>query len=227
MNEIKHKIKAIIFDMDGTIIKTEHIWENVTINTLKHCGVKELTQDQKNLIKTLSGIGLEKSTQFLKEKFNLTQSLKEIYDKKISLAEEYFENRIEFIEGFVDFHNKLKQNSIPTSIATNADPASLKKISKILSLENFFGHNMYCVADVNFVPKPDPALFLYSAAKLGAKPEDCVVFEDSIFGFNAAKAAGMKCIGIKNDLNQQYLDKVNDAIENYHQAEEILKKISK
>jgi len=227
MNNIKHKVKAIIFDMDGTIIKTEHIWENVTLDTLKHCGVKELTQEQQNFIKTFSGIGLEKSSTLLKEKFNLSHSIKEIRDKKTSLAEEYLGNQIEFIEGFVEFHNKLKLNKIPTSIATNADPASLKKISKILSLDNFFGQNMYCVADVNFIPKPDPALFLYSAGKLGADPKDCVVFEDSIFGFNAAKAAGMKCIGIKNDLNQKYLDKVNDAIENYHQAEEILKKISK
>jgi len=86
---------------------------------------------------------------------------------------------------------------------------------------------MYCVADVNFVPKPDPAIFLHSASQLGVKPEDCVVFEDSIFGFNAAKAAGMKCIGIKNELNLKHLDKVNDAIENYYQAEDALKKIFK
>lgn len=227
MNEIKHKIKAIIFDMDGTIIKTEQIWENVTINTLKFCGIKELTLDQKNFIKTLSGVGLSNSTRLLKEQFDLTHSLQEIHDKKIELAEECFEKQIEFVEGFVEFHNKLKQNMIPTSIATNADPSSLKKISQILSLDNFFGQNMYCVADVNNIPKPDPALFLHSASKLGAKPEDCVVFEDSIVGFNAANAAGMKCIGIKNDINQQYLDRVNDLIENYNQAEESLKKISK
>ena len=227
MNEIKKTVKAIIFDMDGTIVKTEHIWEKVTLDTLAYCGVKELTPDQQALIKSMSGIGLNHSSLLLKKTFDLSHSQEEIIEKKIALAHEYFEKQLEFIEGFAEFHAKLQLNSIPTSIATNADAKSLQRIAQKLNLESFFGKNMYCVADVNFVPKPDPTLFLHSASKMGVKPQDCVVFEDSIFGFNAAQAAGMKCIGIKNELNAKHLDKVYEAIENYHQAEAVLKKISK
>lgn len=227
MNDIKTKIKAIIFDMDGTIIKTEHIWQKVTIDTLAYCGIRELTSEQEKVLKSMSGIGLDQSSALLKKTFDLSHSTREILEKKVALADEYFEKKLEFIEGFVDFHTKLQQYSIPTSIATNADPASLKKISQTLDLAKFFGKNMYCVADVNFIAKPDPAIFLHSASMLGAKPEECVVFEDSIYGFNAANAANMKCIGIKNELNKIHLDKVHDSIENYHQAEAALKKILK
>lgn len=226
MNEIKKTVKAVIFDMDGTIIKTEHIWKQVTLDTLAYCGVKELTPEQQTIIKTMSGIGLNQSSLLLKKTFDLSHTQEEIIEKKVALAQEYFEKQIEFIEGFAEFHAKLQLNAIPTSIATNADSKSLQRLAQKLNLDSFFGKNMYCVADVNFVPKPDPALFLYSASKLGAKPEDCIVFEDSIFGFNAAQAAGMKCIGIKNELNEKHLDKVYESIENYYQAEDILKKIS-
>ncbi len=227
MNEIKKTVKAIIFDMDGTIVKTEHIWEKVTLDTLAYCGVKELTVEQQAVIQTMSGIGLNQSSLLLKKTFDLPHTTEEIIEKKIALAHEYFEKQLEFIEGFAEFHAKLTQNSIPTSIATNADAKSLQRIAQKLNLEHFFGKHMYCVADVNFVPKPDPALFLHSASKMGVKPTDCIVFEDSIYGFNAAQAAGMKCIGIKNELNAKHLDKVYEAIDNYHQAEAVLKKLSK
>lgn len=227
MNEIKKTIKAIIFDMDGTIVKTEHIWKQVTLDTLAYCGVKELTPEQEAIIKTMSGIGLNQSSLLIKKTFDLSHTQQEIIDKKVDIAREYFEKQLEFIEGFAEFHAKLQLNSIPTSIATNADAKSLQRIAKNLNLDNFFGKNMYCVEDVNFLPKPNPALFLHSASQLGVKPEDCIVFEDSIYGFNAADAAGMKCIGIKNEFNSQHLDKVCESIDNYNQAEAILKKISK
>jgi beta-phosphoglucomutase len=227
MNELKNKVKAVIFDMDGTIVKTEHIWHMAVVNVLAQCGVKDLSEQHKSQLQALSGVGLEYSCRFLKETFGLKLSAQELLDKKVALAHEYFDKHLEFIEGFEAFHTKLQKVSIPTSIATNADRSSLQRISNKLNFERFFGKNMYCVADVNNVSKPDPAIFLHSADKLGAKPEECIVFEDSLVGFTAANAAGMKCIGIKNAFNQVHLDKVNHAIQNYFEAEEALKKISK
>jgi beta-phosphoglucomutase-like phosphatase (HAD superfamily) len=192
MNEVKNRVKAIIFDMDGTIVKTEHIWHNVVIDVLAECGVKELTREHKELLESFSGVGLDHSCRQLKERFNLKESVTELRDRKIALAHEYFDKQIEFIDGFELFHALLQQHSIPTSVATNADRNSLSRISNKLNFSRFFGSNMYCVADVNYVSKPDPKLFLHSASMLGVKPEDWLVFEDSRVGFAADNAAGMK-----------------------------------
>lgn len=227
MNEVKNKIKAVIFDMDGTIVKTEHIWHKVVVDVLAECGVKELTQDHKELLKELSGSGMQHSCRFLKEKFELKESVDYLRERKIELAHTYFEQNLEFIDGFELFHAVLQKHAIPTSIATNADRNSLNRISNKLNFTRFFGSNMYCVADVNFVPKPSPDLFLHSASMLGAIPDDCVVFEDSNVGFEAAKAAGMKCVGIQNIFNQSHLNKVHCSIKDYSEAEEALKKIAK
>lgn len=227
MNEIKRKVKAVIFDMDGTIVKTEHIWHQVVIDVLIQSGVGELTNEQKKELQALSGVGLDHSCRFLKEKYGLQESPQDLLDRKVALAHEYFDKHLEFIEGFELFHLRLQQVNIPTSIATNANRSSLNKISNKLKFERFFGKNMYCVDDVNNVAKPNPDIFLHSASMLGAKPEECIVFEDSLVGFTAAKAAGMKCIGIKNALNEGHLDKVHHAIQDYFEAEEAIKKISK
>lgn len=224
MEQIKGKIKAIIFDMDGTIIKTEHIWKMISLDVLKHRGHTDLTQEQKDFLKTLSGKGMIHATTAIKEFFNLEDHVDVLVQEKIARANRYFQEQIEFIDGFEQFHDRLTLHQIPTSIATNACPENLKGLAEKLNFAKFFGTNIYYAAQVGKA-KPDPALFLHAAAQLGVKPEECIVFEDSLPGFLAAQAAGMKCIAIKNELNGHLMDKVHGAIDSYHEAEEILKKI--
>jgi len=86
MNELKHKVKAVIFDMDGTIVKTEHIWGKVVIDVLAECGIRTLNDEQKSQLQSLSGVGMEYSCRFVKEKFGLKQSSQELLDRKVALA---------------------------------------------------------------------------------------------------------------------------------------------
>jgi len=225
MTRVKEKVKAIIFDMDGTIIDTEHVWKNVTLDLLEREGVGPLCEDGKNFLKSLSGVGLSHSTQALKQRFNLTREVEELIQHKLEIANEHLARNINFIEGFEVFHQKLRDHNIPSSIATNAHPKNLEGLVERLNFKKYFGENIYCIGHVNFIPKPNPDLFLHAAKQLGVKPEECVVFEDSLPGFQAAQAAGMKCIAIKNELNKSLLDQVHDSIKTYHEAVEALRKI--
>ena len=225
MKDLKNKIKAIIFDMDGTIIKTEHIWQKVTNDFLAINGIENPSSKHKDLIQSLSGIGLLKSAIILKKEFNLPQTENEIVIQKLELSRKIFLQGIEFIDGFKNFHKKLSENFIPTGVATNADIKTIQTINEKLNLKNYFGLNIYSPEHIGSNLKPDPAIFLHTAKQLNAKPEECIIFEDSVYGFQAAKAAGIKCIAIKNDLNQKLLHQVHGSIDNYDQAEEMLKKL--
>lgn len=225
MNEIKNKIKAIIFDMDGTIIDTEKAWRNVTLDVLQKNGFEQLSSDQEQFLGTLSGMGLVNAVVALKNYFNLQQSIEELTAHKLELANFHLSSSVEFINGFQEFHQKLQAHAIPTSIATNASPENLKHLIHSMKFDQFFGKNIYCIADVENKAKPDPAVFLHAAKQLGVDPSECIVFEDSLYGFQAAKAAGMKCIAIKNNLNKHLLNQVHDAIDSYHEAEKVLKDI--
>ena len=94
-----------------------------------------------------------------------------------------------------------------------------------MQFERFFGNNLFSVSHVNDVPKPDPTLFLHVVKQLQKNPEECVVFEDSLPGFEAAKRAGIRCIGIKHDRNKEHRDLADAVIDTYHEAYEILKKL--
>jgi HAD superfamily hydrolase (TIGR01509 family) len=225
MKIIKNTIKAVIFDMDGTIIKTEHLWDEATRKVLIRRGVASFTGNQEEILRSLSGIGLVRSAEVIKEKFNLEDRVTLIADETKAIAHELFNANLEFIDGFEDFHKKLRKHSIRTGVATNACKSSLQMIGQKMNLKQFFGENLYCIETVGNRGKPDPAIFLHVAKVLNVKPHECVVFEDSLFGFQAAKAAGMKCIAIKNKINLNKINLANSAIDSYDEAEEAIKSI--
>jgi HAD superfamily hydrolase (TIGR01509 family) len=226
VERIKGKIKAIIFDMDGTIINTEHIWRQVTIDVLTHHGLDSLTKEQYAFLETLAGRSMYDVVKALKEYFKLDSTHEMIIAHKIDLANKQFASNLHFIEGFQDFHKKLQEAKIPMGLATNAIPENLNEIARRLNFEELFNGHVYSIANVGYKAKPDPTLFLYAAEKLGVSASECVVFEDSLAGFMAAKAANMTCIAIKNRFNGHLLEHVHDSIGNYDEATEMLAKIA-
>ncbi len=227
METIKKHVKAIIFDMDGTIIKSQTNWGKAIsdfVDTHEH----EVPETEKaKFIDTLSGSGLLKMATELKGFFKIKKSLNKIASQVKTLAQNNFNGDIDFVGGFLNFHNELFNHSIRRGIATNSDIESFKILIDRFKFDELFGEHLYCIDNVGGRAKPDPTIFLYTAKKLDAKPEECVVFEDSIFGFQAAKAAGMKCIAIKNSKNIDFVDMVDDSIDDYFQAKEALIRLVK
>lgn len=226
MLSIKNKLKAVIFDMDGTIIQTDHIWGEVEREQLYELGIRAFSQHDSEFLASLSGMSTKFASKALKKHFGLHETDSESMTiRTMELANEHFKRGVQFIHGFEDFHEKLRTTGIPSGIGTNALPINLNPLRESMKFSRFFGEHIYCIADVNFIPKPDPTLFLFVAKQLGVKPEECIVFEDSIYGFQAAKAAGMKCIAIKGPNNHHLLDHAHAAIDSYDEAIDALKKI--
>ncbi len=226
MKSIKKQVKAIIFDMDGTIIKSENLWQNATKRFLSSHGITQLGEKDYAIIQSLSGIGLTESAKTIKEAYGLQESIEDIVSKKQRFAIEGIEqDALEFIEGFEDFHAMLTENGVPNCVATNADYASLVKFKEKMALPTFFGEHIYHRGHVGDKAKPNPAMFLHAAKQLGVKPQECIVFEDSHFGFKAAQAAGMRCIAIKSKTNQDSLHMVQESVASYHEALEALRRL--
>ncbi|MBD3231672.1 HAD-IA family hydrolase [Candidatus Dependentiae bacterium] len=226
MNRIKEKIKAVIFDMDGTIIKTEHIWKDIIQSFLRSKGINQLNENQINLLKQNSSAGLYKTISIFKKELNLKGSIEDLLIQKTEFIKNYFTNKkVDFVEGFTAFHKRLQEKGIASGLATNATIETCDILNKKIKLNNFFGKNIYTMEHVNNKAKPDPAIFLYTAKKLNVNPDQCIIFEDSHVGFQAAKNAGIKCIAVKNEFNEDIISNVHGYIEHYDQAEQELEKI--
>jgi sugar-phosphatase len=224
MNRLKPHLEGIIFDMDGTIIDTEQVWEIAMADLLRRHNINPdaIPIEKAFVFEKMVGIGLPEAMELLKDTFEIAHVTKhDMARSVITQVKDLLKQEVQFIHGFDAFHKKLNREGIPTSIATNCDAESLQSFIQKMNFTDYFGSNIYCVADVDHKPKPDPALFLHAADKIKAKPEQCIVFEDSIWGFKAAAAANMKCIAIKNKKNTAFFaDHTHGAIDSYDKAEE-------
>ena len=125
------------------------------------------------------------------------------------------------------FTNNLRENSISSAIGTNAEKSSFDILIQTFRFrELLLGTHLYCPENVNGKFKPNPSIYLHAAKALGAKPSECVVFEDSLTGLLAAKAAGMKCVIINHGQHLKHLSMADYQIHDYSQVQEALAKLS-
>jgi beta-phosphoglucomutase len=185
--------KAVIFDLDGVIVTTDHYhylaW--------KRMADEEGIYFDKHINERLRGVSRMESLEIILEK-----AKKEYSDgEKAELAERknrYYKELLEelkpgdILPGVTDMLKELKQRQIKVAIGSSSKntPFILEKIN----LSSYFD----AVADGNSIKysKPDPEVFLLAASKLAVKPEECVVVEDAEAGIEAALAGGMKAVGV-------------------------------
>jgi HAD superfamily hydrolase (TIGR01509 family) len=182
-------IKAIIFDLDGVIIDSEGQWFQAGKELCADYGheyTKELYK------KAMGGNG----PRAIKNAFNLEDSEEEVFKKLvakfISLVEKHGTKEMPGIRSLLD---RTKKNLL-LALASSSPRDRIDFFIDKLNLRNYFSVIMSGSQVSN--TKPEPDIFLATAEKLEVEPSECIVIEDSPNGTKAAKAAGMKCIALKN-----------------------------
>lgn len=184
------KFKAILFDLDGTLIDSALHWEEAYRQFIKKFNVP-FFQEHINMV---NGKSLMEASRIFKNINNLPNSVEEILAHKINTsAAVYGEYSLPLI-GADDLLKRIKnQNNKKTAIASGSSLDRIKIIMDRFSWHDYFDA-LVSADHVDNAGKPDPAIFLYAAKKLGVMPNECVVIEDAENGLNAAKRAGMQCV---------------------------------
>jgi beta-phosphoglucomutase len=212
--------KAIIFDMDGTIISTELMWQTATQKILEKYA-HHLPQEKKEEINTyLKGLAVYESCKYIAKHALDHVSVDEIRAEKSRIAHDLYETHgLTFIPFFQDFHAKTQKHNLKTAIATNATHVTVEKTLKYLPLRDFFNEHIYNIDMVGKVCKPNPDIFLHAAKNIGIDPQDCIVIEDSVHGIQAAKSAGMYCIAINTGNDRHLLGQADEIVDCYKQID--------
>ncbi len=182
--------KGMIFDFNGTLLLDSHIHKATWIDFFKDHGKRPLTDAEAEA--ELLGRG---NTEILTKFFSpITpeQIEKWAYEKEAEYRRRAVgDPTFVLVPGVIEFLDHLKAEGYPMMIATGSDIHNVKCYFEYFSLERWFDWD-HIIYDDGIMPcKPDPEIYLRSAALLGKKPEDCMVFEDSLSGVSAARRANI------------------------------------
>lgn len=198
-------IQAVIFDLDGVIIDTAHYHYIAWKRLASEFGIT-LTPAHNELLK---GVSRMRSLEIILSLGNiaLSQEQKELLaEKKNTWFVEYIESirPEEIFPGVLDLIQNLRKRKIKIGLASSSKNAP--RVIELLGIARDFD----TLIDGTMInqTKPDPEIFLLAAHRLGVDPAHCLVFEDAEAGVEAARAAGMKCVGVGQPSQLGKADKV-------------------
>ncbi|MFA6247877.1 MAG: HAD family phosphatase [Mucilaginibacter sp.] len=210
MEVSKHATFAAIFDMDGTLIDNTQFHFNAWQQLFKKRGLPELNRD--TYLTGISGVSIINTLKKYFGKDLGEADLKALAKEKQRLYETAFKPFLRPVNGLEKFLNDLKKAGVSIALATSSNMDDVDFIFGTLAIRKYF--DTIITGAMVSQPKPSPQIFLKAAEQLGAHPEKCVVFEDSLSGLAAGNNAGMKVVGITTDHPAQNITKLANLVIN-------------
>jgi HAD superfamily hydrolase (TIGR01509 family) len=200
----KDDIKAIIFDFDGVIVDSEPIHEKAELQTCLEFGMKVPQSEWVHF----RGTKIEDIFSFVSRKYGTGQEpIEKMIEHKIALYLSLALSELQLIPGVQDFLTSLKQNGkYRLALTTSGRFVQQENILNKFGLTHFF--EIIITSDDCRLGKPNPEPYLITTKKLGERPENCLVIEDSDNGIRSAKAAGCLACGITNTFPEEKLRSV-------------------
>ena len=185
-------IAAVVFDMDGVIVDTEQVWDEVREELVADWGGRSLPEAQRAMM----GMSSPEWSRYMHEELGLSQTPVEINDEVVRRMLHRYRTDLPLIDGAVDAVRELAA-AYPLAVASSSNRPLIDAVLETAGIAECF------VATVSSEEvargKPSPDVYLEAAGRLGLAAESCAAVEDSANGIRAASAAGMHVIAYPNE----------------------------
>ena len=188
---LNHK-KAVIFDLDGTLVDSMWMWRAIDVEYLARFGV----ECPENLQKEIEGMSFTETAAYFKIRFKLEASLDEIKEDWVQMALGNYQKEVPLKPGARAFLDYIEDHGMAAGIATSNGRAMVDAVLDSLDIRRYF--QVVATACEVAAGKPAPDIYLNVAGRLQVDPQDCVVFEDVPAGIQAGKRAGMTVFAVED-----------------------------
>ena len=191
-NDLLKNKKAVLFDLDGTLVDSMWVWRDIDVDFLSAIG-QTLPDD---LQKCIEGMSFTETAEYFKERFNIKDDVEDIKAKWNKMAYDKYTSEVKLKKGAKEFLARLKADRILVGIASSNSMTLIEGALKAEGVLNYFDAiTTACEAGAG---KPAPDIYLLAAKKLNVSPAECLVFEDIPMGIMAGNSAGMTTAAIED-----------------------------
>lgn len=196
LDTVLKDIKGVIFDMDGTLIDSMHVWRDIDEEFL---GSRNLTAP-KSMTQDVEGMSIHETAVYFKETFNLPESTEEITQLWNDMAFDRYANSLQLKPYARKLLDELVKRRIKIGIATSNSRKLVTECLNAHGITDMFAA-VVTGCDVNH-GKPDPEIYLTAAENMGVFPCSCLVFEDVVKGIQAGISAGMTTCAVYDEFSR-------------------------
>lgn len=193
-------IKAIIFDMDGVLIDSEPFIREAAIRMFAEKGVRVHPDD----FLPFTGAGENRFIGGVAEKYGVALDIERDKARTYEFYGQLVRGKLKPLPGVHEFIAKARARGLKLAVASAADRVKVDINLDEIGLSEDDFDAVITGSDVTR-KKPDPEIFLVAAQKMGVDSADCLVCEDAPNGIEAARAAGMRCLGITTTFSPEEL----------------------
>ena len=179
-----------IFDMDGTLVDSMGHWKHLEYEFLEAKGITDIDE----VLKDIQHMTIPAAMEYFIDRFHFEGTVESLTEEFNALMAAHYARDVEVKPGVPAYLEALHQQGVKMCIASATSVPLVTICLERLGLRKYFEFLLSCV-DVN-ASKDKPDVFLEAARRLGGKPEDTAVFEDSLVAATSAKSAGFYVVGI-------------------------------
>lgn len=217
--------KVILFDLDGTLIDSVGVWNEVDRIVIKTLGGVDLPEADIQKQRDAAMRRFSKADhpyleycRFLKEICHADCTGEEVLKLRYDIADDYLANTIDYKDGADKVLHRLKEHGFTLAMATTTSKANVdiylttnKNIMGKARLDELFPI-LYTREDAKEI-KPNPEIHLRIMQELNATPAECLIFEDSLIGIEAARNAGIEVVAMYDkysDADREQIHALSD-----------------
>jgi HAD superfamily hydrolase (TIGR01509 family) len=184
-------IEAVVFDLDGVILQTEEVWDEVRGRYVVEHGGRYDEEAQRAMM----GMSAPEWSRYLADELGVPGTPEEISADIVRLMEARYREQLPLIPGAREAVERLAAR-LPVGLASSSNRPLIDVALELSGLDRLFAATVSSEEVARGKPAPD--VYLEAARRLGVSPGRCVAVEDSHSGIRSAEAAGMRVIAIPN-----------------------------
>ena len=191
---IPENTRALLFDLDGTLVDSMWVWAGIDRDYLAAHGI----QTDENIQKLIGGISMRQTAVLLKDRFGIRDPIEKMMEDWNRMAMDRYLHEVRLKKGAEALLSYAKKRGLFTAIATSNSRALCEAALAGCGLLGAF--DAVVTGDEIANGKPAPDIYLHTAEKVGVPAKDCLVFEDLVDGILAARRAGCRVIAVLDEV---------------------------